>query len=896
VKKLRTYFNFANYDKIVVNWNIEKVNGVIDNGVNEITLPYLDLDFYENAVYKFKYYAVNQYGKSEEYEYTTSTLKSVNYITQIDVDVAPTLDSATIKWNAVHSATQYDVYIFHNGITTKITVYETQYIFKPSEDGYYSFAIGVNDVVSEKTAEYYLYKKPIIGTNTVPNTPSISATYNYDRNTRKATIDITLTHSDSSDVKGTYLTIQPSGGGKEIYYFPTSTPGATENVTKEYIVTANTTFTISAYSVSVDDLISATASYNLTVVVPTSNPSIPANLTVSSHYDTNLQAPLVDIQYDAVSWEVPFTYEIAYSFDGSNWNYYTTNETSVSIIAPYGGITAYVKVRIIDVQGHQSGWSSVVSTTVANDTTAPATPAGLTATGLFQTIMVKWNKNTETDFDHYVLEYDTSDTFPAPKQIVTSSNYATLKELTVNTTYYIRIKAVDKSGNESDWSTTVSVSTVKIDDENYYDYAAIKDAIIHNGYIDSAWISELDAGLIKSGYIDADRIQAGSITSDKLVVQPANALPEGTIAYWTDSLIDVVNGIVPEGYTEVNLAPSITLTPYNAPEGSVVGDLLAGNKIYAGKSIQVGNKVFIENTSSDKGQIRVNSGGIDIVKIGESVLDDSSDGIAIFNGKLQIKNSDNSKTLIGASGIRQIYNISLVDQLDSTHGLDIPIYIPQNTDGTSVSSGTARIIVKVEKYRAYSKGTASGGSSAPTTSTVWNSSGDYLNTTTGEAAEPQVITSANSHYHGDGSLTTNLTGSHDHSYYGIPTGSQGLTGDAGSHSHIVSGNTSSSSHTHSIDAADIASSHYHEIDKYWLRHSHTVSIPSHTHGLSYGIYESSATATVTIKKGSTTIGTVTTGNKGNFSNVSVSDGDIISITANNLARVQVYIFVEYYLR
>jgi hypothetical protein len=157
-----------------------------------------------------------------------------------------------------------------------------------------------------------------------------------------------------------------------------------------------------------------------------------------------------------------------------------------------------------------------------------------------------------------------------------------------------------------------SISEAKIKD------AAITNAKIADAAIDNAKIASVDASKITTGYLDADRIQAGSITSDKLVVQPANALPEGTIAYWTDSLIDVVNGIVPEGYTEVNLAPSITLTPYNAPEGSVVGDLLAGNKIYAGKSIQVGNKVFIENTSSDKGQIRVNSGGVDVVKIGEA--------------------------------------------------------------------------------------------------------------------------------------------------------------------------------------------------------------------------------------------------------------------------------------
>jgi hypothetical protein len=379
---------------------------------------------------------------------------------------------------------------------------------------------------------------------------------------------------------------------------------------------------------------------NRTNYIDGSAPATPTGFSLATSFDNGKS--FVTASWNANTESDLIGYELAWSYDGIDWNYIKTSETLVKFEVA-GNMTIYVKVRAYDAEGKKSGWSTVQSITSAKDTTPPAIPTGLTATGLFQTIMVKWNKNTETDFDHYVLEYDTSDTFPAPKQIVTSSNYATLKELTVNTTYYIRIKAVDKSGNESDWSTTVSVSTVKIDDENYYDYAAIKDAIIHNGYIDSAWISELDAGLIKSGYIDANRIQAGSITSDKLVVQPANALPEGTIAYWLDSLVDVVNGIVPDGFTEINLAPSITLTPYNAPEGSVVGDLLAGNKIYAGKSIQVGNKVFIENTSSDKGLIRVNSGGVDIVRIGEDALGPGQDGIYINAGNLHVNGEISTK-------------------------------------------------------------------------------------------------------------------------------------------------------------------------------------------------------------------------------------------------------------
>jgi hypothetical protein len=93
---------------------------------------------------------------------------------------------------------------------------------------------------------------------------------------------------------------------------------------------------------------------------------------------------------------------------------------------------------------------------------------------------------------------------------------------------------------------------------------------------------------IQAGAITTDKLSARSVTVEKLAVLPSYSIPSDTIAYWTNSLIDEINGIIPDGYTEINLAPFVTLTPENAPEGSVVADLLAGNVIYASKRIEVG--------------------------------------------------------------------------------------------------------------------------------------------------------------------------------------------------------------------------------------------------------------------------------------------------------------------
>lgn len=831
MKRLRVYFNFANYDSITVNWSVKQSDKVIDNGVKIINLPYIDLPFYENAEYNLSYFATNSYGKSPKYEFQTTTTTKTDYITFINVEVAPTKDSARLTWNRVEGASEYTVYIFHGGATSRVTVYNNEYNFKPSQDGNYSFAVEVNGVLSEKTPQYYLSKKPIIGTNQKPNPPSVSANATYDKKTYKATVTITVTHSNSSDVAGTYLTVQPDGQGKEIFYLPASAPSTSETVTKEYIVTADTNIIVTAYSITVDGVISDTVSYSVPISIGSTLPSVPANLTLTTTYDTNLQAPVVDISFDAVTWEVPFSYEVAYSFNGLNWTYLRTNEISVRIIAPYGGITAYAKVRVIDTHDNVSSWSAVKSITVAGDSVAPATPTGLTASGLFQKVLLSWDKNTEPDLDGYEIQIATDPGFT--QNVKTFKVDATTYTFAGNsdTTYYFRIRAVDKSENKSGWSSTVSASTAKVYDadlesqtlnnavndlnalsdtvdnvENYTrqvtfvlnsgfedakgqgsidgwntwngsgtvvqvtdgigsKYAAtndngkvwwvysnkipidhnntyivecyartvsgtdgtfylavvlfdangnnisgdgtwwyypaagavppstwrrytglvgagtsrpfpsnarymsvgfilnyfngnrkmqvqqprirlvmdstyikdaaitsakianaaieeahikdaavstakIQDAAITNAKIgdlavDNAKIANVDASKITTGYLDADRIQAGSITSGKLVVQPANALPEGTIAYWTDSLIDVVNGIVPEGYTEVNLAPSITLTPYNAPEGSVVGDLLAGNTIYANKRIEVGTDVNRWAIDGSKGFVRV---------------------------------------------------------------------------------------------------------------------------------------------------------------------------------------------------------------------------------------------------------------------------------------------------
>ncbi|OOC42196.1 hypothetical protein [Thermosipho sp. 1074] len=822
-------------------------------------------------------------------------------------------------------------------------------------------------------------------------------------------------------------------------------------------------------------------------------PAVPSNLQLATVVNSQGES-VVRVSFDANT-ETDITgYEVAWSIDGVNWRTYTTTETLSEFVVP-GNTTIYVKVRALDAEGYKSDWTTVKSIVSAKDTIPPAVPTGLTASALFQKIMLSWNENTEADFDTYEIQVATDSGFTQDvetfKVAATKFAYAG----TDNQTYYFRIRAYDKSGNASNWSSTVSATTesladvrkigemynawinsnfidsegnatdegwilhqgtvgsvtevtdgptskfafqnsanavcwykssvripinpnkqyviegyfrtvsgttgviylaVILEDANgnnisgdgiwwyyparaerpgstftYYnglfgyntsrpfpsnakymragfilnynvgnsiqqvqgirireiiesvyiqdaaittakiDDLAVTNAKIADLAVDNAKIANVDAAKITTGYLDAARMEAGSITVDKLSVMPSFAVPEGVIAYFTNNLIDNINGIVPDGFTEINLSPSVTLVPENAPPGSVVGDLIAGNKIFAGKSIQVGNKVFIENTSNNKGRIRVTDGANDIIKIGEGVINGVDDGIDVDGGKIRIK-STTGQTVLDGSGIKQIYNISLVDQIDNTHGLDIPIYIPANAAG-GAASGTARIIVKAEPFRAYS--TSAANSAQLTTDAVWDTTG--FTVATGNPTWTGIDVAAGDTFASDtyvGTRQTYSSGTHNHGgstgsntvpnlagatsfvdtavvgtdhYHNIPNGntshSHSISSD-GSHTHSVS-----ITHTHSIGVTQF--DHYHEFDKNALSHSHTIQ--PHNHGLNYGIYESTVTATVTISKGTTTLGTVATGNKADITNVSVTDGDTISITADNLARVQIYIFVEY---
>ena len=104
----------------------------------------------------------------------------------------------------------------------------------------------------------------------------------------------------------------------------------------------------------------------------------------------------------------------------------------------------------------EGGRSITQQVTTAADTSIPAVPTGFTVTSpndiTNSSVILKWNQNSETDFDHYNIYYGTTSAYQSPsptKALNSNSAGFTITGLTSSTRYYFAITAVDTAGNES---------------------------------------------------------------------------------------------------------------------------------------------------------------------------------------------------------------------------------------------------------------------------------------------------------------------------------------------------------------------------------------------------------------------------------------------------------------
>ena len=250
----------------------------------------------------------------------------------------------------------------------------------------------------------------------------------------------------------------------------------------------------------------------------------------------------------------------------------------------------------------------------------------------------------------------------------------------------------------------------------------------------------------------------------------------------------------------------------------LVGQVILGNKL----EITTDNARFTIGDNEDGTRMGVH--------VKDEVLRDriflglerQADGSQL--AKLELKDPQGREVVISEKGIISHNQYQIADNMDASH----PMYCYYTVDEGVYEIRKVKLFLKLEKYRAFEKGMASGGSVQTTVSgggSTSGSGGSYSNTFGSTSAVVQEW---------GGGL---VDGQYFLTNVEIP-----ITDDTTGEQY-----------------------HYHTIGETWFRHSHYVSVPisipnhyhttpnhthslntTHSHNLSYGIYEDSKPTNVAV--------------------------------------------------
>lgn len=265
----------------------------------------------------------------------------------------------------------------------------------------------------------------------------------------------------------------------------------------------------------------ANATARSTLSVDTTPPSAPTGVTVSSTLDSSDPSggrAYIDVSWTGVAATDLQNYSVRYS-TGTDWEYIDVPEgvvaTRINGLRPD---TAYnVAVAAVDFSGNSSSYANAGTypITTAEDTTAPAAPTGVTVGAGVTTMTVLWTENTEGDVvggrGYYEIQLDTVNTFNSVN-LITKQNSGTIvsfSNLTSNTAYFTRVRAVDASGNAGSYSSIVSGTPRYIVDGD------IQAGTINGDRITAA---SINGDRVTANTLDADRIKANTTFTQNLTV------------------------------------------------------------------------------------------------------------------------------------------------------------------------------------------------------------------------------------------------------------------------------------------------------------------------------------------------------------------------------------------
>jgi hypothetical protein len=194
-------------------------------------------------------------------------------------------------------------------------------------------------------------------------------------------------------------------------------------------------------------------------------PAVPTGLglsTGSAEAPDGTQRPYLLCSWTAVGDVDLDAYELQVDRAGT-WTNPTTFRTAA--IAQYvedviGGVTYYARLRAIDRSGNASGWTATQSVTAGADTSAPAMPESVNAAPGIRLVGLSWTRNSERDLAGYQVRWS-PDLLGVPDpdgwtRVSADLNLMIVTGLDPAVIYWFEVCAVDRSGNVSAWTDSIS--------------------------------------------------------------------------------------------------------------------------------------------------------------------------------------------------------------------------------------------------------------------------------------------------------------------------------------------------------------------------------------------------------------------------------------------------------
>lgn len=347
-------------------------------------------------------------------------------------------------------------------------------------------------------------------------------------------------------------------------------------------------------------------------------------------------------------------YEVAYNVTGQGYKGSTSQATtSWNASGLPVGATVTVYLLAVDKSGNRSG-TAQASIVVAADATPPPVPSAPVVTSGLSLVRVAWDGKGSAgeamppDFDYVEVHASIAGAAFAPAAATLVENMRVAGQVAMTdwpygSTVYVRLVAVDRSGNKSNPSAAGSGMPEQVDLGDLPDQlltaAKLADGAVEAGKLAAGAVTAaaiaanavttaaiaadaVQAGQLAAGAVTATKLGAGAVTAAALGAGAVTAAAIGAGAVGTAAIAAgaVNTGALAAAAVDASkLAASSVTTAAIAANAVTAGTLAAGAVTAAAVGFQVGGNNVLRNSSFELGDFTGwNYGGAAVVAVGRT--------------------------------------------------------------------------------------------------------------------------------------------------------------------------------------------------------------------------------------------------------------------------------------